>query len=193
MYLADLKTMVGEASARAAKLLDEGQAEAASEVYTLLFARLRADFAGRPTPAPGWPQVVLMLTYPTGRLALDALDAQPVRRLHLRAATLLDLPEVTCLASLEDLHAPIRADLAITLARRKARDFRGCCTLHWATCGVLLAAQVTRAFPGYAKALAPMRQAYEAAPPAHVLDEQGISFFGFTLRVALEAALAVTG
>ena len=145
--------------------------------------------------------MVLVVTHPTNCLPLDALEAQPVRRLQIRAATLLDLPEVTLLdlpevtrlTCLDDLQAPIRADLAIALARRKARDLRGCCTLHWATSGALVAAQVTRAFPGYTKALAPIRQAYEAEPPAHVLDEQGISFYAFTLRVALEADLAVTG
>jgi hypothetical protein len=192
VHLAELKQTVGGASAQAAMLLDAGQEDAAAEVYTLLFARLRAAFVGLPGVRPGWPQLVIVVTHPTTWLPLDALERKAVRRLQIRAATLLDLPEVTCLTCVEDMHTPIRADLAITLARRKARDYRGCCTLHWATCGVLLAAQVSRAFPGYAKALAPMRQAYEAAPPAHVLDEQGISFYALTLRVALEAALMVT-
>ena len=53
MHLADLKTAVSDASARAATLLDEGQVDAAAQVYALLFVRLRADLAGLPAPAPG--------------------------------------------------------------------------------------------------------------------------------------------
>jgi hypothetical protein len=89
MHLADLKHVVSAASARAAAVLDAGQTDAAAQVYTLVFVRLRADLAGLPAPAPGWHQVALSLTDPTNRLPLDALEAQPVHRLQIRAMTLL--------------------------------------------------------------------------------------------------------
>jgi hypothetical protein len=193
VHLPELKEVVNETHARAAVLQNEGQDYLAAQAYTTLFARLNAHFTGAHAQTLGWPQVVLAVTQLSNRLSLDALERQHVRRLRIRAATLLDLSEVTTLTCLNDIQSPIRTDLAIALTRREAGDFRGCCTVHWATGRALLAAQVTRAFPGCAKAMAPIRQAHEADPPQHALDERGISFYAFTLRVALEAALAIRG
>jgi hypothetical protein len=193
MRLAELKEAVDEAYARAAFLLDSGQDHLATELYTTVFEMLHAQCTFPPAQAPGWPQVAGVVTHPGNRLVLDALDATHARQLHTRAATLLDLPEVTWLTCLDDIHVPIRIALAITLARRQAGDFRGACTMHWATGSTLLAAQVSSAFAGYAKALRPIREALEAEPPRYVLAEPEISFYAFTLRVAFQKALAVAG
>jgi hypothetical protein len=189
--LAELKAAVSEARQQAASLPGHGPDGAVAELYTTLFADLHAQVTS--ASAPGWPQVVLLVTELANRLPLDALEKQYARQLQVRAAALLDLPDVTYLTTLEDLRAPMRADLEISRVRRDAGDMRGCCTVHWATGRTLLAAQVARAFPGYAKAMHPIRQAFEVEPPKRVLDEKGASFYAFTMRLAFEQALAVMG
>ena len=50
-----------------------------------------------------------------------------------------------------------------------------------------------RGFPGYARALAPIRQVHEAEPPAHALDPAGVDAYAWALRHAFDAALRVIG
>jgi hypothetical protein len=112
---------------------------------------------------------------------------------ELRLAALRDLPEITMLGSLDEIHTFISGAIGIGAPRYNAGDIIGCCTVYWATMVALVSAPVFRGFPGYAKAMAPLREIVEQTPPPLPIIGQGIDEFAWQLRHALDAVLAIKG
>ncbi len=189
--IAALKTAIGEVSVRAARLESAGLTERAEEAYVTLLQVLNALFS---TPEEhGWCRVVPALTDLNRRLPLDTLAPQLLGQLQTRAAALFDLPGITQIASLSDVHQAIVAAISVGSHRYNSGDIRGCCTMYWATGQALLSAQVVRGFPGYARVLAPIRQVHETEVPTHPLDHAAADAYAWALRHAFDAALQVSG
>jgi hypothetical protein len=193
MQLAALKTAVRTVHARAVALAADGRSDEAEVAYITLFQTVNVLCADLQDEVTGWPRVVLALTRLGLRLGLDALAASRLGQMQVRAATLLDLPDVTSLATMADMCDVIDRALATGRQREASGDIRGCCTVYWAAGQALLAAQVTRGIPGYTKALTPIRQVHEAEPPTRTLDPGGLRFYARTLQLAFGAAVLVAG
>lgn len=193
IQLEALKVSVRTVHAHAMVLAADGRPDEGEVAYATLFQVVSALFADPPDEVSGWPRVVPVLTRLSVRLGLDALAASRLGQMQVRAATLLDLPKVTTLATMADIGDVIDRALATGKQREASGDIRGCCTVYWAAGQALLAAHVTRGIPGYTKALAPIRQVHEAEPPTRTLDPGGLRFYARTLQLAFGAAVPVAG
>jgi hypothetical protein len=192
-HIAALKAAIGEVSVRAARLESAGLIERAAEAYVTLLQVLNALFSPAEEQGYGWGRVVPALTDLNRRLALDALAPQLLGQLQTRAAALFDLPDITQIASLAEVHQAIVSAISVGAPRYNSGDIRGCCTMYWATGQALLCAQAVRGFPGYARVLAPIRQVYETEVPTHPLDRPAADAYAWALRHAFDAALQVSG
>lgn len=191
--LGALKTAVHLVHARAVTSAAEGRPAEAEIAYSTLFQTLNMLCADPQEESSGWLRLVPTLTRLTSRLALDALAASRLGQMQVRAATLLDLPDITSIASLPDIYEVIDAAIVVGNQREASGDIRGCCTVYWAAGQALLAAQLTRGIPGYTRALAPIRQVHEAEPPIRALDAGAMRFYARTLHVAFGPALQIAG
>lgn len=139
----------------------------------------------------GWWRAAMILSEPNHPLLLDTLGATQLEQYLLRFAALRDLPEVTALNSVEDMHTLIGSAINIGAPRYNAGDIVGCCTVYWATMMALVSAPVFRGFPGHARAIAPLREIVEQVPPALPIIGQNADEFAWQLRRALDAVLAL--
>lgn len=139
----------------------------------------------------GWWRAAVLLSDQNHAMLLDTLGASPLEQGELRLAALRDLPEITMLAGLDDIHAFIHGAIGIGAPRYNAGDIVGCCIVYWATMMALVAAPVFRGFPGHARAIGPLREIVEKAPPPLPVIGQGIDDFAWQLRHALDAVLAI--
>lgn len=192
-HIAATKAAIVEVNTRAAVLASEGRGDRAEVAYETLFQVLNAIFSSPEEQAIGWGRAVVPLTTLGRPLPLDALGPTPLERLRIRTQALLDLPDIARVASLDEVHEAIVAAIRVGAPRYNGGDFRGCCTIYWATGEALLGALATRGFSGYSRALGPIRQLHEADPPHHALSETEIDEFAWTLRHAFDAALKVNG
>jgi hypothetical protein len=188
--LATLKGAVFVVGERARDLAARGRIESAEVAYHTLLVTLRA-LLGAEESSRGWQRVAALLADLDTRLPLDALAASRAGELQIRAQAMLDLPELTALAGLEDIHDTSAAAITVGAPRYNAGDIIGCCTIYWATLHTILAAPATRGFPGHARALAQLRPAAEAEMPPLPLDTGGIDRYAWVLRHALDATLAI--
>lgn len=141
----------------------------------------------------GWWRAAVQLSDPNHALLLDTLGASQREQCQLRLAALRDLPEVTSVSSIDDLHRVISGAINVGAPRYNAGDIVGCCTVYWATMTALLLAPVFRGFPGHAKAIGQLREIVEQTPPPVPLVGQGIDDFAWQLRHALDAVLVISG
>lgn len=141
----------------------------------------------------GWWRAATQLSDLSHPLRLDALGSSPLEKYQARLATLRDLPEVTALSSLDEIHTFIREAINTGAPRYNAGDVIGCCIAYWATMAALASAPVFRGFPGYAKMVAQLREVVEQPPPAAPFAGRGIDEFAWQLRHALDAILAIQG
>src|SRR5579863_9363627 len=102
----------------------------ATVAYATLLQTLGAISAAETEHDHGWRHVVSLLTDRGRRLAVDALAAQQIAQMQVRAATLLDLPAITQIERLADIHAPIAAAIEVGAPRYNAGDIAGCCTIY---------------------------------------------------------------
>jgi hypothetical protein len=141
----------------------------------------------------GWWRAALLLSDANHALLLDMLGASPLEMCQLRISALRDLPEIGATNSLADIHTGIAGAINIGAPRYNAGDIIGCCTVYWATLMALVSAPVLRGFPGYARAIAPLREIAEQEPPPLPIIGQGVDEFAWQLRHALDAVLAING
>lgn len=141
----------------------------------------------------GWWRAAVQLSDTKHTLLLDMLGASQREQCQLRLATLRDLPEVTSLSSMDDIHRYISGAINMGAPRYNAGDIVGCCTVYWATMTALLLAPVFRGFPGHAKTVGQLKEIVEQPPPPLPLVGQGIDDFAWQLRRALDAVLAISG
>jgi hypothetical protein len=188
LQIAALREACAETAIQAAELEYAGRVDTAADTLeahlrTLYTQTLDADAQGL-----GWLRVAHLLATVERRIALDMLDGTRLGQLQLRLNTLLDLPEIATVDSLNDIHEAIVAAVQIGSPRYNAGDVRGCCTVYWATGNALLYARVTRGFAGYTRALAPLRQVHEAEVPVALLDPTGTDAYAWAMRRAFDAA-----
>jgi hypothetical protein len=190
-------TAVQDATSRvnegALLLATRGQLDAADAAYGAGLLVLYTMLGGDQDALFGWQRVASLLSDTRTRLILDALAAPRISRWQIRAAALLDLPDLTSVASMADIHAVITAAINGGAPRYNAGDIRGCCTKYWATVQSLLAAPAVRGFPGHAKAMAQLRPITELEVPPGEFDAAGIDNLAWTLRYTLDATLRITG
>jgi len=111
----------------------------------------------------------------------------------VRFEALIDVPDVASVGSLGDVQETISAAINVGAPRYNSGDVLGCCTMYWATMQALVLAPAFRGFPGYAKALAPLRAVLETPSSPLPLNADGLDQFAWTLRRALDTTLAIGG
>jgi hypothetical protein len=191
--LATVQGAVGEASARAEALQRGARLDAVEATYDTLLLVLGTLLAAETESPRGWQRPAVLLCAVRHRLVMDALASSRLTGLQIRAATLLDLPEVLVLGSLAEIQDALRAAITVGAPRYNAGNVRGCCTVYWATAQTLLAATAIRGFSGYARAMALLRAASESAIPGAALDEQGVDDLAWALRRAFDDTLRLSG
>ena len=154
-----------------------------------LHALLQAD----DEQVQGWWRAALLLSDPNHRILLDTLGAIQLEQCQLRLSALRDLPEVNTITSLEDIHAFINGAIGTGAPRYNAGDIIGCCSVYWATMMSLVSAPVFRGFHGHARAMAPLREIVEQAPPPLPMIAHNADDFAWQLRHALDAVLSLRG
>ena len=88
------------------------------------------------------------------RPLVEATGAAPaLAELQESLLTVLELPDITSLASLEEMLAPIEAAISVGSPRYNRGDIAGCARLYLATALTLTLAQANRGFPGQARTL----------------------------------------
>jgi hypothetical protein len=165
----------------------------ATAIYSAALYSLHALLQADDEQLHGWWRAALLLSDLSRGLLLDTLAPSSLAQGELRLASLRDLPEINMLSSLDDIHSIINGAIGIGAPRYNAGDIIGCCTVYWATMIALVSAPVFRGFPGYAKAMAPLREIVEQTPPPLPIIGQGIDEFAWQLRHALDVALAIHG
>ena len=165
----------------------------AAGIYTAALYSLHALLQADDEQMQGWWRAALLLSDLSRGMLLDTLGATSLAQGELRLAALRDLPEITMLGSLDDIHTFISGATGVGAPRYNAGDIIGCCTVYWATMVALVSAPVFRGFPGYAKAMAPLREIVEQTPPPLPIIGQGIDEFAWQLRHALDIVLAIKG
>jgi hypothetical protein len=161
--------------------------------YATVLVSLHGLLAADAEPPSGWLRTAQLLSDTRRHFALDAAGMTTLDVYLVRIAALLDLPEVGSIGGIGDVQAVIGAAIGVGAPRYNAGNVLGCCTVYWATMQALVAAPVFRGFPGYARALAPLRSAVEADSPLLPLNAEGLDQFAWTLRRALDAVLAASG
>lgn len=141
----------------------------------------------------GWRRAALLLSDLNHALLLDTLGASQLHQCELRFAALRDLPEINAVNSLDDIHSLISGAISIGAPRYNSGDIVGCCTIYWATMMTLVSAPVFRGFPGYARAIASLREIVDQEPPPLPIIGQGVDEFAWQLRRTLDAVLALQG
>lgn len=186
-----LKAAVAEADTRARAFLARNRLDAAESTYETLLVVVRALLSPNADLLHGWQRIAYLLSDTYQRILLDALAPSRMGELQIRAAALLDLPDLLAVASPEAIADAIAAAITIGAPRYNAGDVRGCCIVYWATAQTLVAAPATRGFPGHARALGHLRAALEMPPPAMPFGADGVDALAWALRDAFDAILAM--
>jgi hypothetical protein len=190
--IAALKTAVIEADARARVWLSQGRLDAVEGGYETLLTTLNALLGVDEERLRGWQRTALVLTDLRRRLKVDALAAGRGPELQMRAAALLDLPDLLDVGGMRDIYDALGAAITVGAPRYNAADVRGCCRLYWSTIHAVISAPATRGFTGHARALGVLRPVVESDPPALPLDAAGMDEFAWVMRRAMDATLTIT-
>ena len=191
IHLAALTAAVAETDARARAFLGRNRLDAAEASYETLHLALHALLDVDTEQLRGWLRAAYIITNLQQRSVLDALAPSRMGELQIRAAALLDLPDLLIVASMEDIHAAIAAAINVGAPRYNAGDVRGCCVVYWAMAQSLVASPATRGFPGYARALGQLRAVVEREPPVVAYGADGMDELAWSLRRAFDATLAI--
>ncbi|HLZ21483.1 MAG TPA: hypothetical protein VKQ30_05105 [Ktedonobacterales bacterium] len=186
-----LKAAIAESDARARTFLARSRLDAAEATYETSLMLLCKLMDASADQLHGWQRAAHIIADLRQRILLDALAPSRMGELQVRAAALLDLPDLLTIASQEDIHEAIASAIQVGAPRYNAGDVRGCCTVYWATAQSLVAAPATRGFPGYARALAQLRAVLETAPPVVSFGTDGVDALAWALRGAFDATLAM--
>jgi hypothetical protein len=119
------------------------------------------------------------------RPLVEAVGAAPsLADLQESLLTVLELPDITSLASLEGILAPIEAAISVGAPRYNRGDIAGCARLYYATALTLTLAQANRGFPGQARALDTLKKGLTEAQTALDVDARA-----WALRHAFDRVL----
>jgi hypothetical protein len=98
--------------------------------------------------------------------------------------TVLELPDITNIASLEEILTCLEAAISVGAPRYNRGDIAGCARLYLATALTLVNAQVSRGFAGQARALDTLKKGLAEAQMLSDVDERA-----WTLRHAFDRVL----
>ncbi len=124
------------------------------------------------------PQPIDVLVSPTWSLAT------------IRIETLLFLPMVAQITTLDQVESAITEAIQFGAPAYNDGDVRGCATCYWATAFGLLQAPTPRGVAGLARVLRPLRSPVEETGPSLGDDARAIDDFAWRMRQALDASLA---
>ena len=173
MRLQSLKTAIQGVMAQG----DQSRSPAERQTLYLHTCQVLTLLLDAPDEAtPGWSRAALTILRPmttrqsgpmpaltTSRSLLSPQRTRPLVEtigtapaladLQESLVTVLELPDITSLASLEEVLAPIEAAISVGAPRYNRGDIAGCARLYLATALTLTLAQVSRGFAGQARAL----------------------------------------
>jgi hypothetical protein len=155
---------------------------------------------------PGWPKAALMLLRPqaerpatplaaaTGgfnpagrrfsRPLVEVMAPAPQNEMQEQLLTILELPEIVAFGSLGELQTAIEAAISVGAPRYNRGDLAGCARLYYATALTLVNAQISRGFPGQARALDTLKKGLSEAQALTSMDDRA-----WALRHAFDRVL----
>ena len=110
--------------------------------------------------------------------------APPLAALQEGFQTILELPDVSEIDSLDEIQTSLEAAIAAGAPRYNRGDVAGCARLYLATALTLVNAQMSRGFPGQARALDTLKRGLIEAQALSDVDERA-----WTLRHAFDRVL----
>jgi hypothetical protein len=96
----------------------------------------------------------------------------PLNELHEHLLTVLELPEVVTIGSLQDMQRVIEEAITVGAPRYNRGDIAGCARLYLATALTLVNAQFSRGFPGHARALDTLKKGLTEAQMLTTIDDR---------------------
>lgn len=203
MQLASLKTAI-TAILGQSETYAPGERQAAL-AHTCQVLALLLDTPGE--SGPGWPRAALALLRPLNEepseprvaaVSMRSTLSRPISRkliqrtapvlslteLQERLLTILLLPDITQVETLDDLRAPIEQAISIGAPTYNRGNIAGCARLYLATALTLIHAQIVRGFPGQAKALDTLKKGVSEAQMQTDPDERA-----WTLRHVFDRIL----
>ena len=136
-------------------------------------------------PMPALTTSRSLLSPQRSRPLVEAVGSAPaLAELQESLLTVLELPDITSLASLEEVIAPIEAAISVGAPRYNRGDIDGCARTYFATALTLTLAQANRGFPGQARALDTLKKGLAEAQTAPDVDARA-----WALRHAFDRVL----
>src|SRR5262249_11140805 len=86
--------------------------------------------------------------------------------------TVLELPEVISIGALQEVQTIIDEAISVGAPRYNRGDIAGCARLYLATALTLVNAQITRGFPGQARAIDTLKKGLAEAQVLTTVDER---------------------
>ncbi|HEY7350157.1 MAG TPA: hypothetical protein VH599_17695 [Ktedonobacterales bacterium] len=202
MQLLSLKTAIQGIMARAEqqKNLNERQT-----FYTHACLALALLLETPEESGPGWPRAALALLRPLADLSSGPLAAteaftlaarqrsrplvevmapMPLTEIQEYLLALLELPDIAAIGSLSEMQTAIEGAISVGAPRYNRGDSAGCARLYLATALTLVNAQISRGFPGQARALDTLKKGLTEAQMLSDVDERA-----WALRHAFDRVL----
>ncbi len=121
----------------------------------------------------------------SSRPLVEVMTPAPLAETQECLLTILDLPDITTISSLNEVQAALESAITVGAPRYNRGDVAGCARLYFATALTLVNAQVSRGFSGQARALDMLKKGLEDAQALNDVDERA-----WTLRRAFDRVLA---
>ncbi len=204
MQLQSLKTTIQGIMARAEQLRGPTERQTLY-LHTCQVLTLLLEAPGE--AQPGWSRAALTLLRPLAerqsgpmpsitasrplfaaqrsRPLVEAIGAAPaLTEFQEHLQTILELPDITSIASLEEILTVLEAAISVGAPRYNRGDIAGCARLYLATALTLVNAQVSRGFAGQARALDTLKKGLSELPLLSDVDERA-----WALRHAFDRVL----
>ncbi len=202
MQLLSLKTTIQGIMA----LADQQKAQGGRQLlYTHACQTLALLLETPGESGPGWPKAALMLLRqvserqsgplaaagrfsPPGRQfsrpLVEVMAPSPQNEMQEHLLTLLELPEIVAVGALGEVQKAIEDAIAVGAPRYNRGDIAGCARLYHATALTLVNAQISRGFPGQARALDTLKKGLAEAQTLANVDDRA-----WALRHAFDRVL----
>jgi hypothetical protein len=136
----------------------------------------------------GWERVTQLLADRRERLPIDALDSLPFDQARRHLGLIAEMPEVTGIATHQELVDLIGEAINRGAPRYNAGDARGCAALYWVFARLIYETPATRGFPGYARLQAQLKPLAEASAAPERMSDSEAESWAWELRYALDDA-----
>jgi hypothetical protein len=135
-------------------------------------------------PLPSVPDAFNLASRQRSRPLVELMAPSPLAEMQDYLLTILELPDITTISSLDELQTSIEGAIAIGAPRYNQGDIAGCARLYLATALTLVNAQISRGFPGQARALDTLKKGLMEAQTFSSVDERA-----WALRHAFDRTL----